>query len=310
MSTVKLRFSTHYSCHSGCAANRWLQFRTMKDRGTAHKRKKMQKLINLYKKINEENRLDYDRARNIEFIITTKIIDQYLKPEDKILDLGCGVGKYSLHYNQIGHFVWATDIVPKHIDKLHIEIDQKKLNGIKCSIDDATNLLRFKQNSVDFLFCLGPYYHLRTFDERQRCLSECFRVLKPNGFLAIAYINRIFAIYYYAKNNIYLSKDIISKLSDKNVEENFGIDDFLDNCFLTTPSEIEKEIEENENFEIIDHAGVDSINSMIPEQLNKMTDIQWQQWCYFNFQTCKERTTIGMSSHGLVICKKEEKSAR
>ena len=46
---------------------------------------------------NEDVRLE-SKHGEVEFITTTNYVDRYLKQEDKILEVGAGTGKYSIHY--------------------------------------------------------------------------------------------------------------------------------------------------------------------------------------------------------------------
>lgn len=55
--------------------------------------------------------------------------------------------------------------------------------------------------SFDVVLCLGPMYHLLKDEDRIKCIDECLRVLKPDGILAIAYIN------IYAQYVIHINRD-------------------------------------------------------------------------------------------------------
>ena len=50
-----------------------------------------------YDEWSEDNRLNRDKAHMIEYFSTMHYIDKYLKPGDKILEVGCGTGIYSLN---------------------------------------------------------------------------------------------------------------------------------------------------------------------------------------------------------------------
>ena len=56
----------------------------------------------LYKQFDENSRLNRSPAAKVEFITTTRYIDKYLKPGNKLLDIGAGAGEYSLHYANEG----------------------------------------------------------------------------------------------------------------------------------------------------------------------------------------------------------------
>lgn len=54
---------------------------------------------------------EWDRLERhpFEFAITTKMMDRYIKPGDRILDIGGGPGRYSLYYAQKGCDVTLVD---------------------------------------------------------------------------------------------------------------------------------------------------------------------------------------------------------
>ena len=64
---------------------------------------KNRKLDNIIEKFYKEicikdERLTKDKMHKIEFITTTNYIEKYLKPGDRILEIGAGTGAYSLYY--------------------------------------------------------------------------------------------------------------------------------------------------------------------------------------------------------------------
>lgn len=95
----------------------------------------------------------------------------------------------------------GTDLTPKHV-----EIMKEKLQthpNVKMTIQeaDATNLAAFHDEVFDNVICLGPMYHLITIEQQEKCISECLRVLKPGGLLAVAYISRYSVFPYLVKGD-------------------------------------------------------------------------------------------------------------
>ena len=69
-------------------------------------------LINYYNKFNEDKRLNTKHGE-IEYITTMKYIHKYLKPNNKIIEIGAGTGKYSISLSNEGYDVTAVELV-KH----------------------------------------------------------------------------------------------------------------------------------------------------------------------------------------------------
>lgn len=157
----------------------------------------MESIINYYDNSDEDSRLTTDNARKIEFLLTTKVLENFIKPYQNILELGAGSGVYSFYYAENMCNVVATDITPKHITQINQKLILKnspQLN-LEAKIVNATNLMEFDSESFDAVLCLGPMYHLTNENDRKKCIRESLRVLKKGGLLAIAYINKHYILH-------------------------------------------------------------------------------------------------------------------
>ena len=76
----------------------------------------MNYVVESYENYKEEDRLTTNNARKIEFITTTRVLDEVIDAESKILDCAAGTGVYAFWLADKGHDVTATDITPRHID--------------------------------------------------------------------------------------------------------------------------------------------------------------------------------------------------
>jgi len=102
------------------------------------------------------------------------ILDIYLQlPKNaKILDAGCGDGKYIRALNQIGdHEVIGIDLF-KSI--------QNQTNNYICG--DVNNL-SFENESFNFIYSISVINYC---ENHNNTLLEWFRVLKPNGFIILS----------------------------------------------------------------------------------------------------------------------------
>jgi 2-polyprenyl-3-methyl-5-hydroxy-6-metoxy-1,4-benzoquinol methylase len=121
----------------------------------------MNAFTNYYENNDEGSRISTNKARKLEFIISSEILDKYINPQDKILDVASGTGIYSLHYAEKGHEVFAEDITPKHIEIINNKVSSstRKLN-IQTLVNNAVNLSMFSTECFDTVLCMGPIYHL------------------------------------------------------------------------------------------------------------------------------------------------------
>jgi ubiquinone/menaquinone biosynthesis C-methylase UbiE len=263
-------------------------------------------IVDYYQNNDEDSRISTNKARKIEFIISTKILEEHIKPESKILDVASGTGVYSIHYAENGHDVLAADITPKHIETLNkkIQASSKKLK-IETLVNNAIYLSTFNSDSFDAVLCMGPLYHLIENSDREKCISECFRVLKKDGILAIAYINKYYIIpHLLTGGSKSLTSSLVSKVIDEGVIKDGDEDCFWTDAFFTTPTEIEEFLSQF-SMDIIDHVAVDGLSPCLRGSIDAMSDKEYEVWVNYQLKTCREKSILGISNHGLVICIKK-----
>lgn len=202
----------------------------------------MDDIINYYEKYNEDERLTSNKARRVEFLITTSILDKYIKKEDKILEVGAGTGVYSFYYADKGNEVVATDLTPSHVEIIKEKLlSREEKVKLSAEVVDATELGRYETGSFDVVTCLGPLYHITDKIQRNKCIEESLRVLKKGGILAVAYINKHYIMHQVMlKNKSYLNKEFIDKILDTGIIREGEKECFWTDAFFTTPTEIEK----------------------------------------------------------------------
>ena len=148
------------------------------------------KVVEYYNGFDEQARLSNNWGQ-IEFLRTQNIISRYLKKTPSvILDVGGAAGRYSCWLALEGHEVHLIDPVPLHIQQAQAASDaQPKAPLASCSVGDARQL-EFDDEIADVVLLLGPLYHLVELEDRKRCLSEAYRVLKTGGHLFAVGISR------------------------------------------------------------------------------------------------------------------------
>lgn len=261
----------------------------------------MEKLFRHYENYSEDARLVKDSTHKIEFITTTFVLDKLIHSNSKILDVGAGTGRYSIYFAEKGHSVYALEYVPYNLC-----IIQDKLNKLNCkdnieaAIGDGRDLTRFTDESFDVVLCMGPLYHLSTEEDRRICISECLRVLKKDGILALAYLNKYASFIYQFKSD----KDFIKDQESKNII-NLGhfYEDGSDIFYFTTPKEIESMLLEYKVEPILNIA-TDGIGHMFKDTIESFNEQEYQLWIDYHLGTCTEPSILGYSLHALLICRK------
>ena len=137
------------------------------------------------------NRLEIDAYSKINFILHMHFIKKHLKKGRKILDTGCGPGRFSIEFTKAGCNVTLFDIsddqlriAENKINKAQIE---KNIDGIYQG--DIRDLSQFENESFDIVVCYGaPLNYI--LQNREKIIQEFNRVLKNNGKLFVSVNNK------------------------------------------------------------------------------------------------------------------------
>lgn len=261
-------------------------------------------IINSYNELEEQARLDSTKARRVEYLTTLKTIDKYLREGGAIADIGCGCGIYSIHYAQKQHEVIAVDIVPKHIQALRQSAKECGLSiaAYEC---DAVKLDKIADNSIDLVLCLGPLYHLVDKDEQQKCIAECRRIVKPNGYILFAYISCYAVFPYVVRGHREFLRDSLCKkiITEHYVTANDS-DCFWTDNYFHAPDEITAFIE-NMGLTIIEHLAADGQSIAFQQMINQFSDDEFEAWLNYHYMICHENSVIGSSNHGIIVAQKD-----
>lgn len=130
---------------------------------------------NYYEKIgNQYNNIRLDAKKDMENVI--RVIKKYVNCENaKVLDIGCGTGKYGEMMQKNGYNVIG-------IDKSRTQINQAN-QLIEAYEGDATNI-PFEDNLFDICTMIIMIQQLSK-EDRLKAFKEVYRVLKTNGILLI-----------------------------------------------------------------------------------------------------------------------------
>ncbi|MEG2289011.1 MAG: class I SAM-dependent methyltransferase [Clostridium sp.] len=256
----------------------------------------METIVNYYDAYEEDIRLIKDKAHEVEFITTINFLNKYINRDTKVLDIGAGTGRYSFHYAKRGMDITASDLSPKHVSIMRERAIKEGLN-LDVFQGNVLNLENVKDNTFDVVLCLGPLYHLMSEEDRFKCIEECKRVLKPQGILAAAYINR-FSTFIDMINRD--SENINDEGIRKIYIEGKEYDDERDCFYFSTVKGIE-ELMNKSNVSKLEHIGTDGMGIILKEKINKFNETEFNIWMEYHLETCKEESLLGYSQHGLFI---------
>ncbi|MEQ1714754.1 MAG: methyltransferase domain-containing protein [Hyphomicrobium sp.] len=141
--------------------------------------------------VREASRLDQESP--IELAITTRHLNAGVRPGSVVLDVGVGAGHYAEFLATRECQLILVDISARMLELTVLRLRRAGLDGriLDVHLCSATNLQSIADGCCDAVLLLGPLYHLCRKDDRYAAAAEAFRVLKGNGTLFAAGINRL-----------------------------------------------------------------------------------------------------------------------
>lgn len=136
----------------------------------------------LLKKTKEDYNLiadDFSRAREKPWEEIRFLFKDYLGPGEKVLDLGCGNGRFFPFF-----FEKRAEYCGLDFSEKLIEIAKNNYPGEIFQTGDALNL-PYPENFFDKVYSVATLHHIPSKELRAQFLKEIKKVLKPKGILIL-----------------------------------------------------------------------------------------------------------------------------
>ena len=248
----------------------------------------------VYRRFDENNRLNKSQAARVEFLTTVRYIERYLTPGAKILDIGAGAGEYSLYFARKGYSVSAVELADANIVAFRAKL--KAQDDVDLVQGNALDLSRYVDNSFDVVLLFGPLYHLHAEEDKLKCIEEAKRVCKPGGKIFFAFISNDIVILTMQQ---FQSDYLVSGHYNK---DTFRLDDFpfvfhtVDHC---------RALLAKADIQITHEVAADGVSELLKDLVNTMDTATYQQYLRYHFYICEKPECLGMSNHLLFVGKKE-----
>lgn len=251
----------------------------------------MNGLEEYYGKFCEDKRL-LSRHGQVEYRTSMKYIHKYLKEGDRILDVGAGTGRYSVALSQEGYQVDALELV-----KYNLGVLKAKKSTVKAVQGSALDLSRYPDGTFDLTLLFGPMYHLFTYEEKKKALSEAKRVTKVGGTILVAYVMNEYSVLVHAFRDGHIKESIAAGKVDESFQTHTNMDDLYSFVRLETINQLNQDLD-LERLQII---AADGPSDYMRPVLNKMDEETFELFMRYHLATCERQELIGASSHTVDI---------
>lgn len=256
-----------------------------------------QYLIDFYTNYDEDSRL-VPRHGSVEFLTTMHYIETYIKPGDRVLEIGAGTGRYSHALARQGYTVDAVELVPHNIEIFRQNTQSDET--ITITQGNAMDLAPFPDSQYDITLLLGPLYHLYNKEDKQQALGEAIRVTKPGGVIFAAYV---------------ISDGCL--IDEGFHRGNINVAEYIEKGLLD-PRTFAAHSKPNDLFELVRKEDIDDLMSSFPvtrlhyaaadgcalfmrEAVDAMNDSQFELYMKYHLATCEREDLMGISSHSIDI---------
>lgn len=254
----------------------------------------MTELEEYYGKFCEDKRLTR-RHGQVEFRTSMKYIHDYLKPGDRILDIGAGTGRYSIALANEGYEVDAIELVKYNLGML-----KAHNSTVKAFQGTALDLSRYPDETFDLTLLFGPMYHLFSKEDKIKALAEAKRVTKTNGIILVAYVMNDYSILIHGFRDGYIKEALSAGKIDENFQTRTSVKDLYSYIRIEDIDALNHKV----NLQRIKIIASDGPADYMRPILNKMDDETFELFMKYHFSTCERMDMIGASSHTLDILRK------
>ncbi len=142
----------------------------------------------------EWNRLDSSAYGRLVYHGHVKFMEPHIGPGKRVLDAGCGAGRFSIHIAQSGSSITLLDISDGQLALARQKMDER---GFASQVEkyikaDVSSLYMIPDDYYDTVICYGAVLNY-LFSNARRAIDELKRVTKNNGMLLFS-VNSLWGV--------------------------------------------------------------------------------------------------------------------
>lgn len=164
--------------------------------------------------VREWERLVRTPTDEVSLHVHSHYLQKHIAPQQLVLEIGAGAGRFTQILAGLG-----AQIVVADISSVQLELNQSYSSefGFNKAIRDwqqldICDLSQFEANSFDAVVAYGgPFSYV--LDKRDMALTECNRVLKPNGLLLLGVMSLWGTVHGFLEGVLSISPEINQKIT-------------------------------------------------------------------------------------------------
>ena len=260
----------------------------------------MHYLNEFYSHYDEDGRLSKKHG-SVEFLTTMRYIGKYIKPGDRVLEVGAGTGRYSHALARQGYPVDAVELIGHNIDVF--QNNTQPGENISITQGNALDLSAFSDNTYDITLLLGPLYHLYTKEDKRQALREAIRVTRPGGVIFAAYVisDGCLLDEGFLRGNINVAEYVKTGLLDR---ETFAAKSEPKDLFELVRKEDVDELMRDFPTTRLHYVASDGCALLLRYAIDAMDDDAFALYLNYHFATCERADLLGVTSHALDVFRK------
>jgi ubiquinone/menaquinone biosynthesis C-methylase UbiE len=164
----------------------------------------------------EWTRFEEIRMGPANFDVHAHYLSRFVRPGDRVLDIGAGPGRFTIELARIG-----AQIVVADVSRGQLELNREKVAEagaedcvLKRVVADITDLSAFADGSFDAVVCYGgPLSYV--VDRHEEAVAELVRVVRPGGHVLVSVMSLVGAFAHDTDGVIELAtRDGVKKLEE------------------------------------------------------------------------------------------------